>query len=78
MCELENRFMPVLITVRAYAMRGFALCFFRLQRVSERSATIIGQLVPLFLNFPCFKALNLFLKLAYPLNECHLILLCGE
>jgi hypothetical protein len=78
MCELENRFMPVLITVRAYAMRGFALSFLRLQVVSECSATIVGQLVPLLLFFPGFEASHFFFKLAYPLNQRHLRLLCGE
>jgi hypothetical protein len=70
--------MPALITVCTYAMQGFALCFLRLQGVSERSAAIVGQLVSLLLSFPSFKASDFSFKLAYPLNQRHLLLLGSE
>src|SRR2546430_498482 len=59
-------------------MRRFSACFVSLHGVSKRSTTVIGQLVPLLLSFPCFKASHFFFKLAYALNQRRLRRLCGE
>jgi len=70
--------MTVLVAVCTYAMDWLSVCCLLLQKVSERSSTKVGQLVPLLLSFPCFKASHFFFKIAYALNQRKLRLLCGE
>lgn len=54
-----------------------SLCF-RLQNISKSSTTMIGQLIPLLLSFPCFKLSHLFFKTAYFLQQRHLVRLGRE
>lgn len=70
--------MALLIAVSTYAMRWFAGAHFWLQKVSERSATKVGQLVPLLLCFPCFKAHQFLFKIIYALNQRKLLRLSVE
>lgn len=59
-------------------MRRLAVAHVLLQRKSERAATEVGKLIPLFLCVPVFKASHLCFKLAYTLNQRRLLRLCGE
>jgi hypothetical protein len=76
--ELKDRLMSPLVTGSTKAMRGLAFCGLRLQLVSERSATIVGQFVSLLLSVPCFKLSHLLFKIAYSLNQRRLLRLFGK
>lgn len=78
MRELEQGFMPTVVAICTYAMRGFSVCGLWLQGKSKRSTSIVGQLVPLLLCFPCFKLGQLFFKFAYLLNCRRIARLGGD
>lgn len=76
--KLEDGLSLLLITSSTNAMRGFAVAHVWLQKVSKRSTSKIGQLIPLHLCVPCFKLSHAFFKLAYLLNQRRLLRLCGQ
>ncbi len=67
--ELKDRFASFLIACSTYAMGRFAGAHVWLQNVSERSASEIGQLIPLLLCIPCFKLSHACFKIAYFLGH---------
>lgn len=71
--KLEDRLLPLLITSGTYAMRWFASAHFRLQKISERSTSKIGQLIPLFFCFPCFYLSNMAFQIVYTLRHRKLV-----
>ena len=75
---LENRLNTALVAVCTKSMAGFAACFRSLHHVSEGSRSTLGQAVALLLSVPCFRASHFFFKLAYALNQRHLLRLCGK
>ena len=67
--RLEETFFPLLIALGTNAMSRVSLCHASLQRSRERSASVVGQLVPLLLSRPCFELNNLFFHLTYFLQQ---------
>src|SRR3954470_12761415 len=78
MFELKDGLMSLLIAGSTKAMHGFAFCCLRLQLISERATTVIGEFVPLLLSFPCFKLSHLCFKLAYSLQQGKLVRMGGQ
>ena len=65
---LKDRLLVLLVTGCTYPMRGFGIACIRLQHIGEGSGSNLLQLISLLLSFPCFKASNVFFKMAYRLN----------
>ena len=75
---LENRFHAILVAICTQGMAGFAMCFRLFQHVSDHSGNKLYKAIALLLSVPCFRASHFFFKLAYALNQRHLLRLCGE
>ncbi len=61
----EYALLAALIACLTYAMRGFAVCYFWLQRQHEHARWQPFQLVALLLCLPCFKLCHTCFKAAY-------------
>lgn len=78
MLKLENRLLAFLIAIGTNAMRRLAIAHFFFKLVSERSPTIVSQLITVFFCFPCFEASHFFFKCTYFLSQRRLSMIGGE
>src|SRR3990172_9559383 len=67
--SLEDRLLSVFVAISAKMMRLFGALCLVFHAVDKNSRSNFLKLIALLLSFPCFKASNLFFKLAYLLNQ---------